>query len=104
MKSRVFRKKIENSNVRLKAIKTINGTYRKMIQVLRHDGIFYEPILRSLSQDIEDQSNFIKHILHLGMPAIAKFKELSEEYRVSSRNPFDAYMKTLGTIEHYVRA
>ncbi|XP_014097124.1 uveal autoantigen with coiled-coil domains and ankyrin repeats [Bactrocera oleae] len=81
LKSRVFRKKIENSNVRLKAIKTINGTYRKMIQVLRHDGIFYEPILRSLSQDIEDQSNFIKHILYLGMPAIAKFKELSEEYR-----------------------
>ncbi|XP_036317769.1 uncharacterized protein LOC118732762, partial [Rhagoletis pomonella] len=81
LKSRVFRKKIENSNVRLKAIKTINGTYRKMIQVLRHDGIFYEPILRSLSQDIEDQANFIKHILYLGMPAIAKFKELSEEYR-----------------------
>ncbi|XP_001359747.1 uncharacterized protein [Drosophila pseudoobscura] len=81
LKSRVFLKKIENSNVRLKAIKTINNTYKKMIQVLVHDEIFYEPILRSLSGDMEDQSNFIKHILYLGMPAISKFKELNDEYR-----------------------
>ncbi|KAH8278652.1 hypothetical protein KR018_006622 [Drosophila ironensis] len=81
LKSRVFLKKIENSHVRLKAIKTINNTYKKIIQVLAHDEIFYEPILRSLGTDMEDQSNFIKHILHLGMPAIAKFKELNEEYR-----------------------
>ncbi|XP_054726180.1 uncharacterized protein LOC129236032 [Anastrepha obliqua] len=98
LKSRVFRKKIENSNVRLKAIKTINGTYRKMIQVLRHDGIFYEPILLSLSQDIEDQSNFIKHILYLGIPAISKFKELSEEYRQmedKSRKNMQAKLQTM---------
>ncbi|XP_017849564.1 uncharacterized protein LOC108604547 isoform X5 [Drosophila busckii] len=81
LKSRIFIKKIENSSVRLKAIKTINNTYKKMMQVLLHDEIFYEPILRSLSGDMEDQSNFIKHILYLGTPAIAKFKELSEEYR-----------------------
>ncbi|EDV48118.1 uncharacterized protein LOC6553199 [Drosophila erecta] len=81
LKSRVFLKKIENSNVRLKAIKTINNTYKKMIQVLVHDEIFYEPILRSLSSDMDDQSNFIKHILFLGMPAIAKFKELNDEFR-----------------------
>jgi len=67
--------------VRLKAIKTINNTYKKMIQVLVHDEIFYEPILRSLSSDMDDQSNFIKHILFLGMPAIAKFKELNDEFR-----------------------
>lgn len=81
IKSREFIKKIENSNVRLKAVKTINSTYLKMIQVLRHDAIFYEPILRSLNGDMEDQANFIKHILYLGMPAIAKFKELNQEYR-----------------------
>lgn len=81
IKSRGFIKRIENSNVRLKAIKAINSTYMKMIQVLRHDAIFYEPILRSLDGDMEDQANFIKHILYLGMPAIAKFKELNYEYR-----------------------
>lgn len=78
-----FCKKLENSKIRLKAITTINSTYKKILQILRHDEIFYEPILRSLLKDIDDQSNFIKHILYLGMPAIAQFKKLSEEYRVS---------------------
>ncbi|KAI9579799.1 hypothetical protein GQX74_000587 [Glossina fuscipes] len=78
---REFTKKIENSDVRLTAIRTINSTYKKIIQILRHDEIFYEPILRSLSRDIDDQASFIKHILYLGMPAIAKFNQLSEEFR-----------------------
>ncbi|XP_032593176.1 uncharacterized protein LOC6564420 [Drosophila grimshawi] len=81
LKSRVLLKKIENSNVRLKAIKTINNTYKKMLQVLMQDEIFYEPILRSLDGDMEDQSNFIKHILYLGMPAISKFRKLNSEFR-----------------------
>uniref|UniRef100_A0A1A9WFL9 Uncharacterized protein n=1 Tax=Glossina brevipalpis TaxID=37001 RepID=A0A1A9WFL9_9MUSC len=78
---REFKKKIVNSDVRLTAIRTINSTYKKIIQVLRHDEIFYEPILRSLCRDIDDQASFIKHILYLGMPAIAKFNQLSEEFR-----------------------
>lgn len=81
IQSRVFLKKMENSNVRLKAIKTINNTYKKIIQVLVDDQIFYEPILRSLSNDMEDQSNFIKHILYLGKPAIVEFKKLNYKYR-----------------------
>lgn len=81
VKSCDFLKKIENSNVRLKAIKIINNTYKKIIQVLNHDEIFYEPILRSLNDDMEDQSNFIKHILYLGKPAIVKFKDLNYECR-----------------------
>lgn len=83
-----LQKKVENSKVRLKAVRTVNDTYKKIIQILRHDEIFYEPILNSLDRDIEDQSNFIKHILHLGTPAISRFKELSEEYRVILGNNF----------------
>lgn len=79
LQSRVLLKKIENSKVRLNAIRTINTTYKKMRQVLLQDEIFYEPILRSLDDDMEDQVNFIKHILYLGMPAIAKFKVLNRE-------------------------
>ncbi|XP_023176769.1 uncharacterized protein LOC111603419 [Drosophila hydei] len=79
IQSRMLLKKIGNSNVRMNAIRTINTTYKKMRQVLLQDEIFYEPILRSLDGDIEDQQNFIKHILYLGMPAIAKFKVLNRE-------------------------
>ncbi|EDV93398.1 uncharacterized protein LOC6564419 [Drosophila grimshawi] len=102
IKSRDFIKKIENSNVRLKAIKTINSTYQKMIQVLRHDAIFYEPILRSLAADMEDQANFIKHILYLGMPAIVKFKELNDQYRhleAKSRKNLQAKLQMLGSFK-----
>ncbi|XP_064550231.1 uncharacterized protein LOC135436541 [Drosophila montana] len=81
VKSQGLIKRIENSNVRLKAIKVINSTYQKMVQVLLQDEIFYEPILRSLDDDLQDQANFIKHILYLGMPAIAKFGELNVQYR-----------------------
>ncbi|KAH8278655.1 hypothetical protein KR018_006638 [Drosophila ironensis] len=102
LKSRVFLKKIENSNVRLKAIKTINNTYKKMIQVLVHDEIFYEPILLSLSKDMEDQADFIKHILFLGMPAIAKFKELNDEFRhmeERSRKNLQSKMQMLASLK-----
>lgn len=98
VKSRMFLKKIENSNVRLKAIKTINNTYKKMIQVLLHDEIFYEPILISLIEDLKDQQKFMEHILFLGIPAIAKFKELSDEFRDMEkvfRNNLQTQMLTL---------
>ncbi|EDV41806.2 uncharacterized protein Dana_GF17661 [Drosophila ananassae] len=46
VKSRMFLKKIENSNVRLKAIKTINNTYKKMIQELSDEFRDMEKIFR----------------------------------------------------------
>lgn len=73
-------KKVENSQVRLKAIKAINIAYMKMVQVLCNDAIYYDPILRSLSDDMEDQTTFINHIIYLGMPAIARYRELNLEY------------------------
>ncbi|KAH8359706.1 hypothetical protein KR093_008423, partial [Drosophila rubida] len=99
--SRMLMKKIENSNVRLKAITTINTTYKKIIQVLLQDEIFYEPILRSLDADMEDQANFIKNILYLGIPAIAKFKDLNVEYRQleqKSRANLQSKMQLLSTL------
>ncbi|XP_064550253.1 uncharacterized protein LOC135436549 [Drosophila montana] len=100
--SRVLQKKIENSYVRLKAIRTVNTTYKKMIQVLLHDEIFYEPILRSLDDDMQDQVNFIKHILYLGMPAIAKFKELNNKFlnlESKSRKNLQAKLQILDSLK-----
>lgn len=85
-KARNFLKLIENSKVRYNAIQTINIAYNKLIAILRHDELFYEPILSSLDKDIEDQNAFIKTILHIGTPAISTFRQLSEEYRVGLIN------------------
>lgn len=81
-----LRRQVENTHTRLAVVRAVNVTYRKIVQVLRHDEIFYEPILRSLDRDIQDQVDFIKHILYLGTPALGRFKELSEQYRVSTLN------------------
>lgn len=67
--------------MRAKAIKTINATYKKIIQILQEDKVFYGPILRSLDNDMEDQRSFINYILYLGRPAIVKFNELNIRYR-----------------------
>lgn len=83
IKSQTFMEKIEKSKIRLRAYSTINSTYKRAIQILRHDEVFHEPILRGLSKDIDDQANFIKYILYLGSPAIEQFKRLSEDHRVS---------------------
>ncbi|XP_064550290.1 uncharacterized protein LOC135436578 [Drosophila montana] len=100
--SRVLLKKIENSSVRLRAIRTINTTYKKMVQVLSQDEIFYEPVLHSLDDDIEDQSNMIKYILFLGMPAINKFNVLNREYKLldeKSRKNLQAKLKILASMQ-----
>uniref|UniRef100_A0A1I8M103 Uncharacterized protein n=1 Tax=Musca domestica TaxID=7370 RepID=A0A1I8M103_MUSDO len=76
-------KKLANSQIRLRAIKTINTTYKKVLQVLHHDEMFYDPILQSLCDDIEDQRMFIEYILDVGKPALEKLrylKEFSKEY------------------------
>uniref|UniRef100_A0A1I8NS64 Uncharacterized protein n=1 Tax=Stomoxys calcitrans TaxID=35570 RepID=A0A1I8NS64_STOCA len=81
LQMRELRKNIQNSNTRLSAIKAVNTAYAKILEILNHDAVYYEPILHSLCGDIEDQGSFIKHILYLGTPAIAKFEQLSLEYR-----------------------
>ncbi|XP_017874697.1 PREDICTED: uncharacterized protein LOC108621721 [Drosophila arizonae] len=100
--SRMLLKKIENSTVRFRAIKTINTTYKKMVQVLLQDEIFYEPILSSLDDDIAEQTHMIKYIIYLGLPAISKFKVLNKEFRrleEKSRVDYAAKVKLLADLK-----
>nr|AAX33650.1 Dbuz\CG14609d-PA [Drosophila buzzatii] len=100
--SRVLLKKIENSNVRFRAIRTINTTYKKMVQVLLQDEIFYEPILSSLDDDNAEQTHMIKYIIYLGLPAISKFKQLNKEFHrleEKARVDFEAKRKLLADLK-----
>uniref|UniRef100_A0A1A9V0F4 Uncharacterized protein n=1 Tax=Glossina austeni TaxID=7395 RepID=A0A1A9V0F4_GLOAU len=98
------KKLLHNSQTRLAAIKTINGSYQKIIAILRYDAIFYEPILNSLDKDILDQENFIKHILHLGSPAIARFSELSEDFRPNARLSRLSFSKSITIDEEFSKS
>ncbi|XP_075146131.1 uncharacterized protein LOC142220740 [Haematobia irritans] len=79
--SRDYEKKLVNSQIRLKAVKAINSAYKKILKILHHDEMFYEPILQSLSGDINDQRMFIEHILDLGRPAIEEFERLKGYFK-----------------------
>ncbi|XP_017845563.1 uncharacterized protein LOC108602059 isoform X2 [Drosophila busckii] len=104
LQSRILLKKIENSDVRLKAVRTINNTYQKIKQVLLHDEIFYEPILSSLDADIEDQANFINHIIYLGKPAISKFKLLDQKYRKLERDVRENILDKIRMLDSFKKA
>lgn len=76
---RELQKQVQNSQARLQSLQTINSTYKKITQVLKHDEQFHEPILDALSKDIEDQQTFIGHILHVGTPAQVRLNELKHD-------------------------
>lgn len=72
-------KRIENSTIRLRTFQLLNNTYKKTLQILHSDCLFYEPILQSLEKDIEDQKTFITYIIHCASPAI-RDKEKRKNY------------------------
>ncbi|XP_075166151.1 uncharacterized protein LOC142238391 isoform X2 [Haematobia irritans] len=73
---RTLHREIKNSSTRLKAIKILNTTYKQLLATLKGDEKFLEPILNSLTKDIEDQQNFIAYVLYMGTPAMSKVMEL----------------------------
>ncbi|XP_055908794.1 uncharacterized protein LOC129943400 [Eupeodes corollae] len=81
IQSKQIRNKIECSNVRFKAITTLNDAYKRIIQLLINDEIYYEPILMSLQKDIDNQTQFTNYIIELGLPAITKLQEITEKHR-----------------------
>ncbi|XP_037892496.1 uncharacterized protein LOC119639276 [Glossina fuscipes] len=76
-KAKLCRNKIQASRIRLKAAQTINITYKKIIKILRNDANYYEPIIRSLINDIKDQEGYINFIIGVGNPALEQFRKLS---------------------------
>lgn len=76
-----IRNKIACSVVRLNAIKALNDAYQRIIKLLTADEIYFDPILRSLQKDIENQNQFTNYIIELGLPAISKLAEITEEHR-----------------------
>uniref|UniRef100_A0A1A9V0F0 Uncharacterized protein n=1 Tax=Glossina austeni TaxID=7395 RepID=A0A1A9V0F0_GLOAU len=79
-KAKLCRNKIHASHVRLNAAQTINSTYKKIIKILRNDANYYEPIIRSLIDDIKDQERYINFIIDVGNPALVEFRKLSNFY------------------------
>ncbi|KAI9579801.1 hypothetical protein GQX74_000589 [Glossina fuscipes] len=102
-KAKLCRNKIQASRIRLKAAQTINITYKKIIKILRNDANYYEPIIRSLINDIKDQEGYINFIIGVGNPALEQFRKLSNFHTVASAseliNRYNRSSKDMQTLE-----
>lgn len=80
--SKNLRMQIKNSETRMKAIKTINRAYQKIINTMMHDSLYFEPALNALQEDVREQKDFIDTTIRLGLPALKDLENMSKDYRV----------------------
>lgn len=67
---------LKNSETRRRAIRQINNTYKKVINQLLHDSLYYQPVLEALQADCKEQDTLVDQTNNIGGPAIKNTKEL----------------------------
>uniref|UniRef100_A0A1A9V0F1 Uncharacterized protein n=1 Tax=Glossina austeni TaxID=7395 RepID=A0A1A9V0F1_GLOAU len=93
--------KIVNSRRRIKALKHINFTYQKMMKLIEHDEIYYEPILQALEKDVENLHGFIKYTVYIGLPAIKRSEKLEADLKMREKRARKALQMKLHSIGGY---
>lgn len=82
-KVRFIRMELKNSETRLKAVKTINQAYEKVIENMTKDSLYFHSVLDALQEDIQEQQDFINTTIRLGRPALANLEKLHLDYKVT---------------------
>lgn len=70
---------LKNSETRSRAIQKINSTYKKIIDQLLHDSLYYQPVLEALNSDWNEQTMLVKQTYDIGFPAIQNVKKLRKD-------------------------
>lgn len=71
---------LQNSEIRMRTLRIVNETYRKIIDNLAHDAHYFEPTLKALEDDSAEQTELINHALKLGIPALKTLRNLTQTY------------------------
>ena len=72
---------LKNSETRTRAIRKINITYKKVINQLLHDALYYQPVLDALQADFKEQTTLVEQTYNIGNPAIKSTKELERSLK-----------------------
>lgn len=72
---------LKNSETRIRAIRKINSTYKKVINQLLHDSLYYQPVLDALQADWGEQTTLVNQTYNIGNPAIKSTKELERSLK-----------------------
>lgn len=72
---------LKNSETRTRAIEKMNITYKKIIDQLLRDSLYYEPVLSALNSDWNEQTMLVKQTFQIGFPAIENSKKLQTKFK-----------------------
>lgn len=72
---------LKNSETRRRAIRKINSTYKKVINQLLRDSLYYQPVLDALQADWCEQTTLVKQTYNIGDPAIKNTKKLKQSLK-----------------------
>lgn len=86
---------LKNSETRIRAIRKINSTYKKVINQLLHDSLYYQPVLDALQADYKEQTTLVEQTYNIGNPAIKSTKDLERSLkRLEKRTRKDEMERT----------
>lgn len=70
---------LKNAETRSRAVHKISAMYRKVIDQLLRDSLYYEPVLAALKADWDEQTMLVQQTFNIGYPAIQNAEKLQQE-------------------------
>ena len=72
---------LKNSETRSRAVQKINATYKKIIDELLSNSLYYQPVLGALNCDWNEQTMLVRQTYEIGFPAIQNVKKLEKDLK-----------------------
>lgn len=72
---------LKNSETRSRAIEKISSGYKKIVEQLLKDSLYYQPVLNALNADWNEQTMLVKQTHEIGFPAIQNAKKLEKDLK-----------------------
>jgi hypothetical protein len=70
---------LKNTETRSRAVRKVSAMYKKVIDQLLRDSLYYEPVLSALKADCDEQAMLVRRTFDIGFPAIQNVKKLKKE-------------------------
>lgn len=72
---------LKNSETRSRAVQKINTAYKKIIDQLLRNSLYYKPLMEALNSDWEEQTMLVRQTYEIGFPAIQNVKKLERKLK-----------------------
>ncbi|CRK98960.1 CLUMA_CG012160, isoform A [Clunio marinus] len=90
---------LKNSETRCRAIQNLNSSYKKIIDKMLHDSLYYQPVIDALNADWNEQTMLVKQTHKIGYPAIQDVEKMEKKLKSMNRVAKQEFNNRLKTIE-----